>query len=133
MLIQIKQKFIYLKCQKIDPRILLSVFTGEEKNISKLWDETNDTYSFAVLLYEILFDDYLNDDDYDLIKENTKEYIKKIADSVFHKNSQVVKKEIDKYKENSKERKLLEFILKNIDPFEKKQTMNEVVEQYKIK
>jgi hypothetical protein len=93
-----------------------------------LWNETNDIYSLAVILYEILFNEYVSSDVLDNINtKNEKEFISTFED-LYKQNSKKIEEEMKKYGKKTKTYKLLEFILKNIQPFQTKQTINEAIE-----
>jgi serine/threonine protein kinase len=122
----------------IDPVILTEVWNpmlrDDEKarnnKLDELWDETNDIYALAVILYEILFGQYLNEMELDTIPMKDADIVYYMYVDVHEKNKKIIEAEMKKYKdsgkENSAEYKLLEFILRNTEPFDKKETIDEV-------
>ncbi len=123
----------------IDPIILTEVWNPELNQEEKyklhqmddLWDETNDIYSLAIILYEILFGPYLNEMDLEAITMKDADVVYYMYNDVHEKNKIKIEEEMKKYKdigkEKSEEYKILEFILRNSEPFVKKQTINEVL------
>lgn len=123
----------------IDPIILTEVWNPELKNdekmkmnqLDELWDETNDIYALAVILYEILFGQYLNEMDLEAIMMKDADIVYYMYVDAHEKNKKVIEAEMKKYKdagkEKSQEYKLLEFILRNTEPFIKKQTIEEAM------
>jgi serine/threonine protein kinase len=123
----------------IDPIVLTEVWNPEldpnEKyklhQMDELWDETNDIYSLAIILFEILFGQYLNEMDLEAITMKDADVVYYMYKDVHEKNKTKIEEEMKKYKdlgkEKSEEYRILEFILKNSEPFEKKQTIQEVL------
>jgi hypothetical protein len=98
--------------------------------MDELWNETNDIYALAVILYEILFGQYLNEMELDTIPMKDADVVYYMYVDVHERNKKIIEAEMKKYKdsgkENSAEYKLLEFILRNTEPFDKKETIDEV-------
>jgi serine/threonine protein kinase len=121
----------------IDPKIMVEVFNPElkdkeEKNklnkLDELWDETNDIYSLAIILFEIIFGQhYLNEGEIEAINTKDADLIYYMYVDAYERNKKIIQEEIKKYKENSMEYKILNFILFNTDPFfEKRQTLDQL-------
>jgi serine/threonine protein kinase len=122
----------------IDPILLIKVYElkdeDEKKKLDKLdelWDETNDIYSLAVILYEMIFGRFLNSKDYDGLTLKDEDIIRIIYTETEERNTKKVIEEMKKYKEGSAEYKLLSFILRNIKSFERKQTIDEALQSLK--
>ena len=116
----------------IDPKLILEVRKRDKEDvveIEEIWDQTNDIYSLAIILYQILFDDYLEksqiqnlkniDEDDDFVEEYEK---------IYKQNKKYIEDELKTYGKKSKQAKLLQFILKNTNPFEKKQTIDQAIQ-----
>ena len=113
-----------------DPRIPYLVYSGKAKNMDQIWDQTNDTYSLAVLLYEILFGNYLTTEEYKKIKPKnniTTQGILEGYQKIYDENMVFVNDMIQKYKstktkESKQIVKMLEFMKRNLDPFSQNRT-----------
>lgn len=132
----------------IDPKLYDDVISGKAVNMDTIWDETNDVYSLAVILFEIIFEeDYLTLEVHKKTKipvasgprerEKKLKEMKEAFDKLYEGVSSLQKDGyIDNiltiYKNKPKYRQMLEFIMKNMQPFEKKQTIDQVKKQYKI-
>lgn len=122
----------------IDPLILLKVFElkdeTEKRQLDKLddlWDETNDIYSLAIILYELIFGFYLNNQEYDAILFRDEDIIKIMYKEAEERNVKKVEDLMKMYKEGSSEYKLFSFILRNMKSFERKQTIDEAINSLK--
>jgi hypothetical protein len=109
----------------IDPLIMDYIQSGAAQNMKEIWDETNDIYSLAVILYQILFGDYLTNDVYRSVRSGAKDALRNGYQGLYEQKVKNVQNEMMKYGAKSKEGKLLRFIERNIIPFEKKLTIEE--------
>jgi serine/threonine protein kinase len=134
----------------IDPFVYKYILSSprRELNIDTIWTETNDIYSLSVILYEIVFGRYLLDEisqkiyfvrnklmmDYNKLKtsreneknecmENMKNNFSefsKLYENLYLENLSKIMKEDIKYKYGSRESNLLAFLIRNLNPFEQK-------------
>jgi serine/threonine protein kinase len=119
----------------IDPNVMLKILDPdldfeEKKKLEKLdevWDETNDIYALSIILYEVLFGPYLEDQDFAVLQMKDADLIALMYNDANIRNKPKVEKELGKYKPNTTEYKLLKFILRNFEPFVKKQTIEEAI------
>lgn len=120
----------------INPKVLLLNFSGKAKDVDKVWDETDDIYSLAVVLYEFLFDDEILTDEafkvftemYKSQKSNSSTKIDRfvaLMEERYQDISKKIKQEMKKYKKSDPEYKLYQFILVNTNPFQKKQSISQ--------
>lgn len=118
----------------IDPRIILEARKRDKEDIvevDEIWDETNDIYSLAVIAYQILFGEYVSKVKIKSLKEKDDEIFVYDYEDIYQENNKWIENEISNYGKNSKEAKLLRFILRNTDPFGKKQTIDESIASLK--
>ena len=122
----------------IDPLILLKVFELKDETekrqldkLDELWDETNDIYSLAIILYELIFGFYLSNQEYEAILFRDEDIIKIMYKEAEERNVKKVKDLMKIYKEGSSEYKLFSFILRNMKSFERKQTIDEAINSLK--
>ena len=124
-----------LKCGKgiagtsgfIDPLILYRVYTGKSEMVDEIWDETNDVYSLAVAFYEILFGEYVNKETRRVIDAKDVNKIAKALTDLYETSNQKLELLMQAYTPRSKEYKILKMISRNLRPFEKKQTLDQVL------
>ena len=140
-------KFITGTPRYIDPKLYDDVVSGRASKMNTIWDETNDIYSLAVILFEIIFKEvYLTLNVYQktkfprtLTQNQRVQKLQEMKDSFEDLYKQVssvsnggyIDDIITVYKDKPKYRQLLEFIMRNMKPFDKKQTIKEVKDQYK--
>jgi serine/threonine protein kinase len=132
--------------QYIDPKIVLLIASGGYKDytIENFWTDKNDMYSLAVILYQIIFgEEYLTGSDWykidpadNLDKLEPKLVARGYLD-VYQRNMGNVDNLIKQYensktKENKKIVKMLNFIKRNLVPFDYDQrtTLDESVAFY---
>lgn len=121
----------------ISPKVLLLNFSGKAKDMEDLWDETDDVYSLAAVMYEFVFgEELMNTQAFQLFSEmfeskegaaNKIDQFTKILENQFENASDRIRLEMKLWNPSSKEYKLYNFILKNINPFEKKQTIRQSI------
>lgn len=124
----------------IDPSILMVIESGKTKDVDEIWSETNDMYSLAVILYQIIFGRYLQDNDWYKMHPNDRTNPKLLTDGyieVYNRNVMNVLDLLEKYvhsktEKNKKIANMLRFIIRNLDPFDHKQrtTIDEVMDLY---
>lgn len=119
----------------ISPRVLLLNFSGKAKDMEDLWNETDDIYSLAAVMYEFIFGkELMNTEVFTLFSEmygskdregsaNKIDQFTQILEKQFKNASERISQEMKLWNTSSKEYKLYNFILKNINPFDKKQTI----------
>jgi serine/threonine protein kinase len=110
----------------IDPYVLMKVYDGK-KMMEEVWDETNDVYSLAVAFYEILFGEYMNKKTRIVIESKNVEDIRENLNELYQDAKKKLELLMELYPPKSKEFKLLNMILRNIQPFTKKQKIDEVI------
>ena len=118
----------------IDPRIILEARKRDKEDVvevDEIWDETNDIYSLAVIAYQILFGDYVSKEKIKSLKEKDDEIFVYDYEDIYQENNKWIENEMRNYGKKSKEAKLLRFILRNSDPFGKKQTIDESIASLK--
>jgi serine/threonine protein kinase len=111
----------------IDPVILMKVYTKKSDEVDEIWDETNDIYSMAVAFYEILFGEYVNKSVREVIESRDVNRIIYVLNNLYDEANQKIELLKQMYTPRSKEFKLLNMISRNIRPFERKQTLTEVM------
>jgi len=114
----------------IDPKIVLEA-RKRDTEVEDIWDETNDIYSLAVITYQILFGDYVSNKQIKSMYEKDDDFLVIEYEDVYQVNNRNIENEMKLYGKNSKETKLLRFIMRNTDPFVKKQTIDEAIETLK--
>jgi serine/threonine protein kinase len=121
----------------ISPKVLLLNFSGKAKDMEDLWDETDDVYSLAAVMYEFIFgEELMNTEAFALFSEmfeskdgavNKIDQFTEILEKQFQNASERIRQEMKLWNPSSKEYKLYNFIFKNINPFEKKQTIRQSI------
>lgn len=124
----------------IDPSILMVIESGKTKDVDEIWSETNDMYSLAVILYQIIFGRYLQDNDWYKMNPNDRTNPKLLRDGyngVYNRNVMNVLDLLEKYDHSKVEKKkkianMLRFIIRNLDPFDEQQrtSIDEVMDLY---
>lgn len=123
----------------ISPKVLILNFSGKASTVEDLWDETDDIYSLAAMMYEFVFgEELMKTDAFTLFTEmfgsqkeiqpETKiDKFMEILENQYQQASKVINKALSSVEPNSDAAKVYRFILININPFEKKQTIRQAI------
>jgi serine/threonine protein kinase len=134
-------KGIYGTPAYISPKVLILHFSGRSSLLDTLWDETDDIYSLAATMYEFIFgEELMSAETYELYTEmytskqkQDKSRIEELV-NMFQEQYEKASKKINNAKtatqrgNASQIQKVYNFILTNINPFEKKQTINQALQ-----
>lgn len=138
-------KGIYGTPAYISPKVLILHFSGKSSIVDTLWDETDDIYSLATTIFEFIFgEELMSAETYELYKEmysskqtQDKSKIEELVD-MFQTQFEKATKKINNEKMSLEKKgstqtrsrllKVYNFILTNINPFEKKQTINQALQ-----
>ena len=131
----------------ISPKVLIYNFSGKKNEIDDLWDETDDIYSLAAMLYQfVMGKELMSAEAFQVFSAlfstpSSQKYSPEVTEKVdlftdlleenYRNASQQLRQLMKKYSKNSKEYHLLQFILTNINPLSKKQTINQSMKTLK--
>lgn len=130
---------VYGTAAYISPKVILLNFSGKAKDIEELWDETDDIYSLAAMMYEFIFKEELMtvetfklftdmfSSSQDIQPQDKLTQFVEMLEQQYEHASKVIQEGLSSVDPNGQEARVYQFVLRNINPFGKKQTINQAL------